>query len=53
MRVKRLYHFQEKSVTPADGQTMMLDQRFFHGTLKGGFFIGKRYIYMKSNVFLF
>jgi hypothetical protein len=34
--------FQEKKLTPADGQTMMLDHRFFHGALKGGFFIGKK-----------
>jgi hypothetical protein len=27
-------------VTTADGQAIMLDQRFFHGSVKGGFFIG-------------
>jgi hypothetical protein len=31
---------QEKSVSKGDGQALMLDQRFFHESVKGGFFIG-------------
>jgi hypothetical protein len=27
-------------VSAGDGQGVMLDQRFFHGSVKGGFFIG-------------
>jgi hypothetical protein len=33
-------------VSKGDGQALMLDQRFFHESVKGGFFIGTLLIHI-------